>query len=131
MRTRPLAERTDRESNRQRDTVSAGASTVGLLRRCACLRAAARSRSGTYETGALLSFPGRRGQGQRSGQILVQQHGRTVPRGRRRRPELRHPQPLPPQTGHHPKGAIAFKPPPEVAVTRLLDVDWTPGKTGS
>jgi DNA ligase (NAD+) len=34
------------------------------------------------------------------------------------------------QTGHHPKGAIAFKPPPEVAVTRLLDVDWTPGKTG-
>jgi DNA ligase (NAD+) len=34
------------------------------------------------------------------------------------------------QTGHHPKGAIAFKPPPEIAVTRLLDVDWTPGKTG-
>lgn len=34
------------------------------------------------------------------------------------------------QTGHHPKGAIAFKLPPEVAVTRLLDVDWTPGKTG-
>ncbi len=34
------------------------------------------------------------------------------------------------QTGHHPKGAIAFKPPPEVAVTRLLEVDWTPGKTG-
>ncbi len=34
------------------------------------------------------------------------------------------------QTGHHPKGAIAFKPPPEVAVTRLLAVDWTPGKTG-
>jgi DNA ligase (NAD+) len=34
------------------------------------------------------------------------------------------------QTGHHPKGAVAFKPPPEVAVTRLLDVDWTPGKTG-
>ncbi len=34
------------------------------------------------------------------------------------------------QTGHHPKGAIAFKPPPQVAVTRLLDVDWTPGKTG-
>ena len=34
------------------------------------------------------------------------------------------------QTGHHPKGAIAFKLPPEVAVTRLLEVDWTPGKTG-
>ncbi|MGA2926310.1 MAG: NAD-dependent DNA ligase LigA [Solirubrobacteraceae bacterium] len=34
------------------------------------------------------------------------------------------------QTGHHPKGAIAFKPAPEVAVTRLLAVDWTPGKTG-
>jgi DNA ligase (NAD+) len=34
------------------------------------------------------------------------------------------------QTGHHPKGAIAFKPPPQIAVTRLLDVDWTPGKTG-
>ncbi len=34
------------------------------------------------------------------------------------------------QTGHHPKGAVAFKPPPEIAVTRLLDVDWTPGKTG-
>jgi DNA ligase (NAD+) len=34
------------------------------------------------------------------------------------------------QTGHHPKGAIAFKLPPEVAVTRLLEIDWTPGKTG-
>jgi DNA ligase (NAD+) len=34
------------------------------------------------------------------------------------------------QTGHHPKGAIAFKAPGEVAVTRLLEVDWTPGKTG-
>jgi DNA ligase (NAD+) len=34
------------------------------------------------------------------------------------------------QTGHHPKGAIAFKAPGEVAVTRLLAVDWTPGKTG-
>ena len=34
------------------------------------------------------------------------------------------------QTSHHPKGAIAFKLPPEVAVTRLLEVDWTPGKTG-
>ena len=34
------------------------------------------------------------------------------------------------QTGHHPKGAVAFKLPPEVAVTRLLEVDWTPGKTG-
>jgi DNA ligase (NAD+) len=34
------------------------------------------------------------------------------------------------QTSHHPKGAIAFKAPGEVAVTRLLDVDWTPGKTG-
>jgi DNA ligase (NAD+) len=34
------------------------------------------------------------------------------------------------QTSHHPKGAIAFKLPPEVAVTRLLAVDWTPGKTG-
>ncbi len=34
------------------------------------------------------------------------------------------------QTGHHPKGAIAFKLPPEVAVTRLLGIDWTPGKTG-
>jgi DNA ligase (NAD+) len=34
------------------------------------------------------------------------------------------------ETSHHPKGAIAFKLPPEVAVTRLLDVDWTPGKTG-
>jgi DNA ligase (NAD+) len=34
------------------------------------------------------------------------------------------------QTGHHPKGAIAFKLPPEVAATRLLEVDWTPGKTG-
>jgi DNA ligase (NAD+) len=34
------------------------------------------------------------------------------------------------ETGHHPKGAIAFKAPGEVAVTRLLEVDWTPGKTG-
>ena len=34
------------------------------------------------------------------------------------------------ETSHHPKGAIAFKLPPEVAVTRLLEVDWTPGKTG-
>ena len=34
------------------------------------------------------------------------------------------------QTSHHPKGAIAFKLAPEVAVTRLLEVDWTPGKTG-
>jgi DNA ligase (NAD+) len=34
------------------------------------------------------------------------------------------------QTSHHPKGAIAFKLPPEVAITRLLEVDWTPGKTG-
>ncbi len=34
------------------------------------------------------------------------------------------------QTGHHPRGAIAFKLPPEVAVTRLLEIDWTPGKTG-
>jgi DNA ligase (NAD+) len=34
------------------------------------------------------------------------------------------------ETGHHPKGAIAFKLPPEVAITRLLEVDWTPGKTG-
>jgi DNA ligase (NAD+) len=34
------------------------------------------------------------------------------------------------QTSHHPKGAMAFKLPPEVAVTRLLEVDWTPGKTG-
>jgi DNA ligase (NAD+) len=34
------------------------------------------------------------------------------------------------ETSHHPKGAIAFKLPPEVAVTRLLGVDWTPGKTG-
>jgi DNA ligase (NAD+) len=34
------------------------------------------------------------------------------------------------QTGHHPKGVIAFKAPGEVAVTRLLAVDWTPGKTG-
>ena len=33
-------------------------------------------------------------------------------------------------TSHHPKGAIAFKAQGEVAVTRLLAVDWTPGKTG-
>ncbi len=33
-------------------------------------------------------------------------------------------------TQHHPRGALAYKLPPEVAVTRLLDVDWTPGKTG-
>jgi DNA ligase (NAD+) len=33
-------------------------------------------------------------------------------------------------TQHHPRGALAWKLPPEVAVTRLLEVDWTPGKTG-
>lgn len=33
-------------------------------------------------------------------------------------------------TGHHPRGAIAYKLPPEVGVTTLLEVDWTPGKTG-
>lgn len=33
-------------------------------------------------------------------------------------------------TQHHPRGALAYKLPPEVSVTRLLDVDWTPGKTG-
>jgi DNA ligase (NAD+) len=33
-------------------------------------------------------------------------------------------------TGSHPKGAIAYKLAPEVAETVLLEVDWTPGKTG-
>lgn len=34
------------------------------------------------------------------------------------------------QTSHHPRAAVAFKLAPEVSETLLLEVDWTPGKTG-